>query len=65
MTSFQLNQQCADILDELELLMRRFDHLRNQTSDEDWDEASEARPLLDKLCDVEYEIELALKAVQV
>lgn len=65
MTSFQLNDKCADILDELQLLMRRFDDLRNQSSDEAWDDASVARPILDKLCDIEYEIELALKAVQV
>lgn len=65
MTSTQLNDQCAEILDAMEILVARFDSLRNLASDDAWDEACTEKPYLDLLSDIEYEVEQALEAVRV
>lgn len=65
MTSNQLNAQCAEILDAMEVLVARFDSLRNLASDDAWDAACTEKPYLDLLSDIEYEVEQALEAIRV
>lgn len=65
MTSTQLNDQCAEILDAMEILVARFDSLRNLASDDAWDKACTEKPYLDLLSDIEYEVEQALEVVRV
>lgn len=61
MTAATLNAQFAEILEQISVQISRFDKLREEVSDETWDQATEELPLGDLLCDLEYETERAME----
>lgn len=60
MTSTELNDAFAVMIDQMADLVKRFDEMRTEATDEAWDEASTVKPYADLLCDIEYELETVL-----
>lgn len=60
MTSTELNDAFAVMIDQMAELVKRFDEMRTEATDDAWDQASEDKPYADLLCEIEYELETAL-----
>lgn len=60
MTSTELNDAFAVMIDQMAELVKRFDEMRTEAADDAWDQASEDKPYADLLCEIEYELETAL-----
>ena len=58
MTGNELNQKAVEILDGITGLISEFQGLRQEATDDAWDEASYGHTWLDTLCEIEYTLGL-------
>jgi hypothetical protein len=57
MTAAELNDKAQEILDGMIGLVSEFQGIRLQADDATWEAATEAKPWLDTICDIEYLVE--------